>query len=190
MSLDVLPLETRSLFLRRIVSDDAPDLFALSNEDAARTWLPSQIYRDESHARAAVEFLVGQYSRPGNPRRGAYVLAIDHKADRRTIGHVGFSPFGDDVEAGFAVAQRYQGQGLAAEAVVAACAWAITTFALDRILGITSAANTAARHTLVRAGFVHQEDRVQMFQGTEAPVGVYALVARSGTPCTRAEDTR
>ena len=178
----MLPLETRALFLRRIVPDDVSDFFALSNEEAARAWLPSQVYRDEAHARSALEFLVGQYSSPGNPRRGAYVLVIDHKADRRTIGHVGFSPFGDDVEVGFAVAQRYQGQGLAAEAVAAACAWAFTTFALDRILGITSAANTAAQHTLVRAGFVHQEDRIQMFQGTEEPVGVYALAARSVTP--------
>lgn len=177
----MLPLDTRSLRIRKAVLDDARELLLLSNEPVFRTWLPSQVYRDESHARSVLEFLIGQYSSPANPRQGAYVLVIEHKADRTLAGHVGFSPIEDEVEIGFAIAQRYQGQGLAVEAIVAASRWAFGSFELDRILGITSSANVASKRTLVRAGFAHQRDKVMGFQGTEQPVSVYALPVHSGS---------
>jgi len=66
------------------------------------------------------------------------------------------------------------------EALAAACPWACTTFQLERILGITSAANIASKRALRRAGFTHQGDRILNFQGTEQVVGVHALVARPG----------
>lgn len=182
VGLDALPLVTPSLRIRRMLLDDARDLFALSNEEAYRLWLPSQVYRDESHARSVLQFLVDQYSSPAHPRWGPYVLVIEHAADRQIIGHVGFSPFGDDVEVGFAIAQRYQRQGLAVEALAAACSWAHATFQLERILGITSAANLASKRTLGRAGFVHQGDRILNFQGTEQVVSVHALAAPGAAP--------
>jgi RimJ/RimL family protein N-acetyltransferase len=178
--LNQLPLNTRSLLIRQIAIGDARDLFELSNEEIFRAWLPSQVYRDESHARSVLEFLIGQYSTPANPRQGAYVLVIEHKADRTLIGYVGFSPIDDDVEIGFAIAQRYQGHGLAVQAIVAASRWALQTFALDRILGITSSANTASKRALMHAEFAYQGDKVMRFQGTEQSVSVYALLAYSG----------
>ena len=150
-------------------------MLVLSNEDASRTWLPSQIYRDEAHAVSAITFLIDQLATPGDPRRGPYVLAMEHRTSGMLIGHVGFSPYEDDVEIGFAVAQDYQRRGLALEAIVAGCHWIFQEFALDRILGIASVANVGSRRVLARAGFVHQEDRVINAQGTVQPVSFYAL---------------
>lgn len=147
----------------------------LSNEKTSRVWLPSQVYEDDAHATAVLEHLISHYSTPGNPRRGPYVLAIEHRVDRRLIGHVGFSPLDDDVEIGFAIAQDYQKQGLATEAIVAASRWAFEAFELDRILGITSATNIASKRALARARFAHEGDRVMQFQGDEQPVSVHAL---------------
>lgn len=45
-----LPIETASLTLRAFVPEDMPKAFQMSQEDAMRTWLPSQVYRDEAHA--------------------------------------------------------------------------------------------------------------------------------------------
>ena len=180
MSLNRLPVTTRSLLIRQFVREDAGDVLILSNEETSRTWLPSQVYRDHAHAASVLEFLIAQYSTPANPRHGPYVLAIEHRTDRRLIGHVGLSPLEDDVEIGFAIGQSYQGQGFATEAIVAASRWAFQMFGLDRILGITSAANLASKRALVRAHFAHQEDKVMRFQGTERSVSVYALSANSG----------
>lgn len=169
------PITTPALRLRRFVRDDAPSVLALSREDAAAAWLPSQIYRDLEHATAVVEFLIAQYGTPGDPRRGPFVLAIEHAADGVLVGHVGLSPLDDDVEIGFAIAEAYQGRGLATEAVSAATRWAFGAYALPRIVGITAADNLASQRTLLRAGFVHETDRVMMFQGTERGVRVYKL---------------
>ena len=168
-------IETKSLRIRPFAEQDAQVVYALSNEGAARKWLPSQVYRDCAHALSRLEFLIRQYSSPGDPRLGPYVLAVEHRADAALIGHVGFSPLGEEVEIGFSIAQAYQRQGFATEAIVAGSLWAIRTFALDRILGITSAENAASRRSLERARFVHERNRTMPFQGTEQEVCVYLL---------------
>src|SRR5262245_31560389 len=172
-------METVSLRLRQFVPQDAAVIFSLSEEPAYRTWLPSQVYRDQAHALSALQFLIGQYASPGNPKQGAYVLAIEHRASGALIGHVGFSPLDGDVEIGFAIGESFQRQGFAAEAIIAATRWAFATFALDRILGIAAAANTASQRTLLKARFVYTGDRTMNFQGVDQDVGVFAL---SGSP--------
>lgn len=152
---------------------DAVDLLTLSRETAFQVWLPSQVYRDQTHATAALAFLIDQYASPGHPQHGPYVLAIEHRVDQSLIGHVGFSPLGPEVEIGFAIGQAYQGRGLATEAVAAAARWAVRAFALAYILGIAAVANQASRHTLARAQFAYQGDQLRPFQGTEQIVSVY-----------------
>ena len=179
MTVHELPLETRSLLLRHFVLEDAVAFHALSDEDTSRTWLPSQVYRDHAHACSVLESLIGHYSNPGNPTEGPYVLGIDYRADGTLIGHVGFSPLGNDVEIGFSIAERCQRQGLATEAIGAASRWAFRTFGLKRILGVTSSANIASMRTLRRAGFVHEENRVMNFQGRGENVRVFVLFGAS-----------
>jgi RimJ/RimL family protein N-acetyltransferase len=174
-----LPIETRSLRIRHFVPEDAADALRLSQEDTSRTWLPSQVFRDHAHALSTLEFFIRTYVTPGNPRLGPYVLAIEHRTDRALLGHVGFSPLDDEVEIGFSIARNHQGQGFATEAIVAASDWALQAFKLDRVLGITSAANVASRHALARAGFGHREDKSMNFQGTEQDVSVYVLARNS-----------
>ena len=138
-------------------------------------------FKDESHARTVLKLLIDQYSTStASPRYGPYVLAIEHRADRALIGHIGLSPIDDDVEIGFAIAQHYQRQGLAMEAIIAVSHWALATFALDRILGITSAANVAAKRTLESSQFAYQGDCDMTFQGARQSVSRYVLFACSG----------
>lgn len=173
-------ITTRSLLLRRFVAEDAAEALALSREEAARAWLPSQVYEDPAHAARQIAFLIDQYALPADPAKRPWVLAVEHRAERRLIGHVGFSPFDDEVEIGFAIGERHQGQGFATEAVVAACGWAFEALRLRRILGITSSANRAAQRVLRHAGFVHQGDRSMQFQGTEQPVSIHAAAPETG----------
>ena len=180
MAFSQLPIETRSLLIRKLVLQDAPAVFALSNEETSRSWLPSQVCRDHAHAVSVLESLISAYSTPGNPRHGPYVLAIEHRIDGLLIGHVGFSPLHDEVEIGFAIAQDYQRQGLATEAIVAASRWALREFELDRILGIASAANIPSKRALMRARFAHEGDKAMRFQGSEQNVSVYALSRNAG----------
>ena len=175
-----LPIATPSLLLRHFVLNDAGAALLLSNEATSRTWLPSQVYRDHAHALSALAFLIGHYPTPGNPKHGPYVLAVEHRATGALIGHVGFSPLDDEVEIGFSIAQDYQRQGLATEAILAATRWVFESFELDAIVAVTSAANHASKRALARARFAYQGDKSMNFQGVVQDVSVYSLSRPSG----------
>ncbi len=179
MELTGLPIRTPSLVLRHFVLQDAGAVFALSNEATSRTWLPSQVYKDDAEAVSALKSLIRHYSTPANPRKGPYVLAIENRATGTLIGHVGFSPFGDDVEIGFAIAQNHQRRGCATEAIVAASCWIFQSFDLERIIAITSSENIASRRALLRARFAFERDEVMDFQGTNQSVSIYVLAGET-----------
>jgi len=44
------PILSRAVTLRCFVPEDAPRLFAMSQEGGLRRWLPDQIYESEAHA--------------------------------------------------------------------------------------------------------------------------------------------
>jgi RimJ/RimL family protein N-acetyltransferase len=163
------------LRLRAFVPGDASKVFRMSQEPGMRTWVPSQVYRDEAHAAAVLAHLIAHYGDPAVPRAGPLVLGIETREARELIGHVGFSPLGGDVEIGYAIEESRQRRGFATEAVRAACAWALHAFSLDSILGVTAEHNIASQRVLARAGFVRQRAEFMRFQGHEQRVVIYSL---------------
>jgi len=168
-------IQTPSLVLRPFDLSDAAAAYALSIEPAALQWLPSQVFADEVAARRRILFFIEQYASSPDPRHGPHVLAVEHKRDGKLIGHVGLGEFEGDAEIGFGIAEAYQGQRLAVEAVIATCRWAFDKFGLPRILGIAVQSNEASRKVLVRAGFEYQTDRFMCAQGTDQMVSIYSL---------------
>ncbi len=173
------PIETQSLTLRPFVSDDATKVFRMSQEEGVRVWLPSQVYRDEAQAASVLDFLISQCSAPANPKVGPYVLGVQLRSSGELVGHVGLSPFGEDVEVGFAIEAAQQRKGLATEAVRAMCQWARGVFSLETILGITAERNVASQGVLLRAGFTWEKNDVMEFQGVEQPVMFFAFSRKS-----------
>lgn len=169
----MLLIDTPALRLRHIVVDEAVRMMELNGEPSTRRWLPSHVYADADEATARLQYLIDCYASPGDPRRGPYVLAVDHLASGRLLGHVGFSPFDNDVETSYAIAEDARGRGYGSEALLHACRWAAETFALPRILALTESANEPSRRTLDRAGFVHDGDLVMHFQGSPQTVSRY-----------------
>lgn len=170
-----LPIETASLTLRAFVPEDAPKIFQMSQEDGMRTWLPNQVYQDEARAAAVLASLISQYSVSGGPRLGAYVLGVQVRSTQALVGHVGFGPLGDAIEVGFAIERAHQRKGIATEAVRAACEWAVDSFSIATILGVTAARNYGSQGVLLRAGFARQREDVIRLQGREQPVVFFAF---------------
>lgn len=173
-----LPIETPSLELRAFVPADAGKVFRMSREEGMRTWLPSQVYRDEAHAAAVLAFLISQYSAPADPAVGPYVLGVQLRGSGELVGHVGLGPMGETVEVGFAIEDAHRGRGLATEAVRGICRWASDAFSLEAILGITASRNVASQGVLLHAGFSRLRDEVMEFQGSVQPVIVFAFTGR------------
>ena len=175
-----LPVRTSSLRLRCLVADDAVSMMELNGEPSTRRWLPSHVYANEHVATERIKYLISCYSSPGDPRLGPYVLGVDHMATGALLGHVGFSPFDDDVEVSYAIAESYRGRGFGAEALYHACQWASSSFGLPRLLAITESANVPSRRTLECARFVHSQDSVMRFQGSTQAVSHYIWHSSSG----------
>ena len=167
-------LETQSLVLRPFTPLDTQKVYALSQEDGMKKWIPSQVYQDEVHAASVLAFLVSQYRTDVDPRTSPYVLGIELKTTNELVGHVGLSPLQGDVEVGFAVGQSQQRKGIATEAVHALSEWAAARYPETRILGITARENSASQRVLLRAGFERKAERTMLFQGLEQPVVVFA----------------
>lgn len=146
-------LTTPRLRLRPFALADVGKLFAMSVEAGMRRWIPDQVYRDEQHAEQVVRTLTAWTDQPPDPRARPYVLGIEHAASGDLIGHVGLSAMRDSVEIGYAIEDRYQGQGLATEAVAAMATWGLS-LGLPEVLGIVATDNVSSRRVLEKAGFV------------------------------------
>jgi RimJ/RimL family protein N-acetyltransferase len=173
MSRIPLPISTPSLRLRHITGDDAARMMELNGEPSTRRWLPSHVYANAREAAERMRYLMSCYAAPGDPRLGPYVLAVEGRADGVLLGHVGFSPYADEVEVSYAIAESCRGRGYGAEALRYACHWAADNFTLRGLIALTEAQNAASRRTLERAMFVHGEDSVMRFQGAEQMVSRY-----------------
>jgi ribosomal-protein-alanine N-acetyltransferase len=147
------PIVSTSVTLRCLTVDDAPKIFAMSQEAEMRVWLPDQVYESEAHALQVLRCLIASYDDPGTPSLAPFVLGVDLNDSRELIGHVGLSPLRGEVEIGFAIEARHQSKGLATEAVRAMSEWALRRFELQRILGVVARDNAGSSRVLQRAGF-------------------------------------
>jgi RimJ/RimL family protein N-acetyltransferase len=173
MRMSFQPIHTPSLRIRHVLVEEAERMMELNGEPTTRAWLPSHVYVDADEATSRMRYLVSCYAAPGDPRKGPYVLAVEHPASGVLLGHVGFSPLDDDVEVSYAIAEHSRRRGYGAEALWYSCRWAATTFNLPSILAVTGAENVPSRRTLERAAFVHANDTIMEFQGSRQIVSRY-----------------
>jgi ribosomal-protein-alanine N-acetyltransferase len=180
-----LVIETPSLTLREFVSGDTPKIFRMSQEEGMRTWIPSQVYRDEEHAAAVLALLISKYYSTLDPRINPLVLGVQLKTTGDLVGHVGLSPLGESVEVGYAIEHSQQRKGFATEAVSAMCTWGTVTCSLPTILGVTARQNIASQKVLLGAGFFRQREQVMPFQGLEQPVVIFEYSRQPAEPSAR-----
>jgi ribosomal-protein-alanine N-acetyltransferase len=151
--IESLNLQTETLTLRHFTLADTQKVFAMSQENGLKEWIPDQVYKNEEQTREVLNYLISQYDTPGNPSSGPYVLGVCLSDSKDLIGHVGLSPFEDSVEVGYAIEDKHKGQGYATEAVTKISDWGIQTFGLSQILGIVSTDNTVSCKVLESSDF-------------------------------------
>lgn len=167
------PISTPRVVLRRFTTADTRQVFLMSQEDGMRTWIPSQVYRDEAHTSEVLYRLISHYASGGDPREHPFVLGVQLKSSGDLVGHVGLSPFEDTVEIGYAIERAYHHKGLASEAARAMCHWAMAEYRLDSIVGVVAQENIASQSVLLRAGFARKEARTMWLQGEEQWAVIY-----------------
>jgi RimJ/RimL family protein N-acetyltransferase len=147
----VIVLETERLILRRMTIDDAAFIRELLNEPGWLEFIGDKGVRTIEDARRYIESgALAMYERLGF---GLYLTAL--KAPGASIGICGLLKRDtlDDVDIGYALLDRFTGQGYAYEAAAAIMAQGREVLGLKRLAAIASPRNHRSVRLLEKLGF-------------------------------------
>ncbi len=141
-------LESSRLRLRRLVEDDAEEIFVAYAQDPEVTkylvWRRTGDIEDTRHAlRSAAEAW---------EEGKAFNWVILRKKDNQLLGMVGVRIDGHKVELGYVLARKFWRQGYMTEAVRAVVSWAIKDADVYRVWAVCDIENVASARVMEKAG--------------------------------------
>lgn len=157
-------IETNRLILRRFTEADSAFILELLNEPAWKRYIGDRGIDSLLSARSYIETgPIASYE-----RHGFGLYAMQQKVDAALVGMCGLIKRDglDDVDIGFAVLSRFEGQGLAREAAAATLAYSRDTLELMRVVAITSIDNERSARLLERLG-MRFEQMVRLSEDAE-----------------------
>jgi RimJ/RimL family protein N-acetyltransferase len=157
-------LGTERLHLRALTLDDEPFLAELyADPEVARFIGGDRLTPEAVHAQAARFVSVWESSGYGQS-------AVLSRRTGETVGRVGLHPWPEwgELELGWVLERRHQGQGLAQEAARAWLAWAAHARPAPYLIAVIHPDNSASIRLAERLGFVH--DRADVTPWSEAAV--------------------
>jgi [ribosomal protein S5]-alanine N-acetyltransferase len=170
--------ETPRLRLRHLVDDDAPFIVRLLNDPEWIRFIGDRKIRSEDDARG----YIAKVPVAMRARHGFTLDLVERKADGAAMGLCGLIKRDtlDDVDLGFALLPAYRGQGYAREAARAVLDLAQRTFALPRVVAITSPDNAPSIGLVESLGFRYQ--RTIRMTPDDAGTNVYLRDAPAPAP--------
>ena len=162
-------ISTPRLILRHFDSDDADVILELLNEPGWKRFIGDRGVHSIDDARRYIETV----PRASYEKHRFGLYAMELKADGTLIGMCGLIKRDtlDDVDIGFALLSRYEGQGFAREAAKATLDYASATLGLPRVVAITTDDNDPSGRLLERIGMRYER---QIEQG-EQTLRLYAI---------------
>jgi RimJ/RimL family protein N-acetyltransferase len=150
MKLRVKIIETNRLILRRFTEADSAFILELLNEPSWKRYIGDRGIDSLEAARHYLQTVpLASYE-----RHGFGLYAIERKLDSTLVGMCGLIKRDglDDIDIGFAVLARFEGQGLAKEAAAATLEYSREALGLRRVVAITSIDNERSGRLLERLG--------------------------------------
>lgn len=156
--------ETKRLGFRMFQKSDANDLFQNHSEDELRKWIPNECYADMEETIEAIDF----FCTCANNNVLPYVLAIELKETRKLIGDIGLNEVErstecksakkeigvkKEIEVGFSIGERYQGNGYATEALKEMTAFANKHFKINILQGRVMRGNVSSCKVLEKCNY-------------------------------------
>lgn len=143
-------LETEHLTLRRILPEDADDMFVYSSDLSVTKYLLWDPHPDLDYTRQYVDYLQERYA------VGDFCdWALIFKHDGRMIGTCGFTNIdlpNAAAEIGYVLNPAYRGRGLAPEAARTVIGFAFEKLSLVRVSAICMKENTASLRVMQKCG--------------------------------------
>jgi RimJ/RimL family protein N-acetyltransferase len=173
-------LETNRLILRRFTEADSAFILELLNEPAWKRYIGDRGIDSLESARHYVETVpIASYE-----RHGFGLYAMQQKVDATLAGMCGLIKRDglDEVDIGFAVLSRFEGQGLVTEAAAATLAYSRDTLGLKRVVAITTIDNERSARLLERLG-MRFERMVRLSEDAEQ-LRLYSITFRPNDEIT------
>ncbi|ASU86143.1 N-acetyltransferase [Nocardiopsis gilva YIM 90087] len=175
----IVILQTERLTLRAFTEADIDDVFAAVNDPEIQRWLPLPepgVPYTHDEAEAWCRTVAPESRVTGDGQK----WAIIERDTGRFCGSIGFTRtmwVTQTTEIGYWMAPWARGRGLAAEATIAACRWAIDQ-GFERIVLRAATANTGSRRVAEKAGFVFEgieRNAMRLHEG-RCDMALYSLI--------------
>lgn len=171
-------IETERLVLRKIVPEDADDMFLYSSRADVTEYLTWSPHKTPEEAHRYTRLLQKKYA------AGAFWdFGIVEKASGKLIGTAGFTSFETDTntaEIGYVVSPLYCGKGYATEAATAVMKFGFAVFDLDKICARHIDGNDASASVMKKLGmsFVTTYKNSFYIKNTYKTVHEYAVTKK------------
>lgn len=163
-------LETDRLIIREFNHDDTPLVMQYSQETCKRNELPDEVFETFDEAFQQINMCMQNYAEKKYP----LVYAIVLKETNILIGDILLCPIKEGIEIGYSIAENYQGNGYAAEAIRPFVHWSNEFLNLPRVYGLAKKSNIASWKSLEKAGFTFLHEKEINFIGGVFTFKVYA----------------
>lgn len=147
-------LETSRLYLRKIIDDDASDIFEYLSDDTVTKYLGKESLTNIDGAYEIINKIEINY----NDRRGIR-WGIIHKEHEKLIGTIGFDGIqikNKRADIGYDINSNYWRQGFATEAINEVINFGFNSLDLNRIGSVVYPDNIASLNLLEKVGFTKE----------------------------------
>lgn len=169
-------IETPRLNLRPFTLDDAAFIYELVNQPSWQRYIGDRGIDSVAAARTYIETVPLAAYR----QHGFGLFAVELKTNGVLIGTCGLLKRDTltDVDIGFALLDRFAGQGLMYEAAAAVLAYCRDTLSLARVVAIVKPENLRSTRLLEKLG-MRAEGLIRLGEGTEE-LRLYGIGLRNG----------
>ncbi len=165
-----MQIKTERLTITTFSPEMAQSVYANSQDDDTRCFVPDEVYDSVEEAREAIAFLVSRYDSADGP----FVYPIIINDGGKNIGYVQLCKLEHDKEGaweiGYHIAKQFTGKGYATEAVKAFLPAIVKKLNINEVYGICLAENTASVRVLEKCGFTKIYHGPGNYQGKETEI--------------------
>lgn len=169
-------IETERLVLRRLMADDASDMFEYAKDSEVTEYLTWHPHPDKNYTRDYLEYLGSRY-RVGD----FFDWAITLKEGGKMIGTCGFTSFdysNDCAEFGYVLNPKYRGIGIVPEALYAVMKFGFDNLHINRAEVKFIEGNNASRRVAEKVGMTFEGIRRggMLIKGEYKNIGICAIL--------------
>ncbi|WP_050614717.1 GNAT family N-acetyltransferase [Bacillus testis] len=169
-------LETERLLLRKLTAADTNDMYEYTSNENVSAYVTWDRHQSPADTDRFIQFVLNQY-------RGQKIApwGIEYKQDKKLIGTIDFvkwNPAHYTAEIGYAISQRYWGQGITTEAAQAVIEFGFTNMRLQRIQARCLSENIGSEKVMVKCGMRYEGTlrKSMHVKGKQRDIKVYSIL--------------